>query len=227
MSEKHYAVAVDGPSGAGKSTLAKAVARELHIMYVDTGAIYRVIGVAAQRRGVDPKDEAAVTAMLPELDIGLKHGADGLQRMYLNGEDVTDTIRLPEVSMYASAVSALPPVRAYLLEMQRRFAREQSVIMDGRDIGTVVLPDAEVKIFLTASSAVRAKRRCLELEQRGTPKPYDEVLAEIEQRDYNDSHRAIAPLTQAADAVPVDTSALDFEQSKALILKTIRERVDA
>ena len=227
MSEKHYAVAVDGPSGAGKSTLAKAVARELHIMYVDTGAIYRVIGVAAQRRGIDPKDEAAVVAMLPELDIGLKHGADGLQRMYLNGEDVTDTIRLPEISMYASAVSALPPVRAYLLEMQRKFAREQSVIMDGRDIGTVVLPDAEVKIFLTASSAVRAKRRCLELEQRGTPKPYDEVLAEIEQRDYNDSHRAIAPLKQAEDAALVDTSELDFEQSKALMLKTIRERVDA
>ena len=227
MSEKHYAVAVDGPSGAGKSTLAKAVARELHIMYVDTGAIYRVIGVAAQRRGIDPKDEAAVAAMLPELDIGLMHGADGLQRMSLNGEDVTDTIRLPEVSMYASAVSALPPVRAYLLEMQRKFAREQSVIMDGRDIGTVVLPDAEVKIFLTASSAVRAKRRCLELEQRGTPKPYDEVLAEIEQRDYNDSHRAIAPLRQAEDAALVDTSELDFEQSKALMLKTIRENVNA
>ena len=227
MEQKQYAVAVDGPSGAGKSTLAKAVARELHIMYVDTGAIYRVIGVAAQRRGIDPKDEAAVAAMLPELDIGLMHGADGLQRMSLNGEDVTDTIRLPEVSMYASAVSALPPVRAYLLEMQRKFAREQSVIMDGRDIGTVVLPDAEVKIFLTASSAVRAKRRCLELEQRGTPKPYDEVLAEIEQRDYNDSHRAIAPLKQAEDAALVDTSELDFEQSKALMLKTIRERVDA
>jgi len=227
MEQKHYAVAVDGPSGAGKSTLAKAVAKELRIMYVDTGAIYRVIGVAAQRRGIDPKDEAAVVAMLPELDIGLKHGADGLQRMYLNGEDVTDTIRLPEISMYASAVSALPPVRAYLLEMQRKFAREQSVIMDGRDIGTVVLPDAEVKIFLTASSAVRAKRRCLELEQRGTPKPYDEVLAEIEQRDYNDSHRAIAPLKQAEDAALVDTSELDFEQSKALMLKTIRERVDA
>ena len=227
MSENHYAVAVDGPSGAGKSTLAKAVARELHIMYVDTGAIYRVIGVAVQRRGIEPKDEAAVVAMLPELDIGLKHGEDGLQRMYLNGEDVTDTIRLPEISMYASTVSALPPVRAYLLEMQRKFAREQSVIMDGRDIGTVVLPDAEVKIFLTASSAVRAKRRCLELEQRGTPKPYDEVLAEIEQRDYNDSHRAIAPLAQAEDAALVDTSALDFEQSKALMLKTIREKVNA
>ncbi|MBR3560392.1 MAG: (d)CMP kinase [Oscillospiraceae bacterium] len=227
MSEKHYAVAVDGPSGAGKSTLAKAVARELRIMYVDTGAIYRVIGVAAQRRGIDPGDEAAVVSLLPELEIGLRHGEDGLQRMYLNGEDVTDTIRLPEVSMYASAVSALPPVRAYLLEMQRKFAREQSVIMDGRDIGTVVLPDAAVKIFLTASAEVRAKRRCLEQEQRGTPKPYDEVLAEIEQRDYNDSHRAIAPLKRAEDAALVDTSDLDFEQSKALILKTIRERVDA
>ena len=227
MSEKHYAVAVDGPSGAGKSTLAKAVAKELRIMYVDTGAIYRVIGLAAFRRGVEPRDEAAVTALLPELEIGMRHGEDGLQRMYLNGEDVTGDIRLPEISMYASAVSALPPVRAFLLEMQRRLAREQSVIMDGRDIGTVVLPDAEVKIFLTASPEIRAKRRFLELEQRGTPKPYDEVLAELRERDYNDSHRDIAPLKQAEDAALVDTSGLDFEQSKALILKKIRERVDA
>ena len=227
MREKHYAVAVDGPSGAGKSTLAKAIARELHIMYVDTGAIYRVIGLAVFRKGVAPRDEAAVTAMLPELEIGMKHGDDGLQRMYLNGEDVTSEIRLPEISMYASDVSALPPVRAYLLEMQRKLAREQSVIMDGRDIGTVVLPDAEVKIFLTASPEIRAKRRCLELEQRGTPKPYDEVLAELRERDYNDSHRDIAPLAQAEDAALVDTSDLDFEQSKELLLKTIREKVDA
>ena len=227
MSEKHYAVAVDGPSGAGKSTLAKAVAKELRIMYVDTGAIYRVIGLAAFRRGVEPRDEAAVTALLPELEIGMRHVEDGLQRMYLNGEDVTGDIRLPEISMYASAVSALPPVRAFLLEMQRRLAREQSVILDGRDIGTVVLPDAEVKIFLTASPEIRAKRRFLELEQRGTPKPYDEVLAELRERDYNDSHRDIAPLKQAEDAALVDTSGLDFEQSKALILKKIRERVDA
>ena len=227
MSEKHYAVAVDGPSGAGKSTLAKAVARELRIMYVDTGAIYRVIGLAAFRKGVEPKDVAAVTAMLPELEIGMKHGDDGLQRMYLNGEDVTGDIRLPEISMYASAVSALPPVRAFLLEMQRKLAREQSVIMDGRDIGTVVLPDAEVKIFLTASPEIRAKRRFLELEQRGTPKPCDEVLAELRERDYNDSHRDIAPLAQAEDAALVDTSDLDFEQSKQLLLKTIREKVDA
>lgn len=224
MEQKRYAVAVDGPSGAGKSTLAKAAAKELHITYVDTGAIYRVIGLAASRRGIDPKDEAAVVALLPELDIGLRHGADGEQRMYLNGEDVSAEIRLPEISMYASAVSALPPVRAFLLEMQRRFAREQSVIMDGRDIGTVVLPDAEVKIYLTADAEVRAKRRCLELEQRGTPRPYDEVLAELKERDWNDSHRAIAPLRRAEDAALVDTSALDFEQSRELLLKTIRER---
>ena len=227
MDKKHYAVAVDGPSGAGKSTLAKAAAKELGITYVDTGAIYRVIGLAALRRGIEPHDAAAVAPMLPELEIGLKHGNDGLQHMYLDGEDVSDAIRLPEVSMYASAVSALPDVRAFLLEMQRSLARTQSVIMDGRDIGTVVLPDAEVKIFLTADEKVRAQRRCLELEQRGTPKPFDEVLAEIRERDYNDSHRAAAPLRRADGAVLVDTSELDFEQSKALLLKTIRERIDA
>ncbi|MBQ9647953.1 MAG: (d)CMP kinase [Oscillospiraceae bacterium] len=225
MTEKHYAVAVDGPSGAGKSTLAKAVARELRITYVDTGAIYRVIGLAAFRKGVAPRDEAAVSAMLPSIEIGMKHGDDGLQRMYLNGEDVTDDIRLPQISMYASDVSALPPVRAFLLDMQRRLAREQSVVMDGRDIGTVVLPDAEVKIFLTADAEVRAKRRFLELEQRGTPKPYDEVLAELKERDYNDSHRDVAPLKQAEDAVLVDTSDLDFEQSRTLLLRTIREKI--
>ena len=225
MTEKHYAVAVDGPSGAGKSTLAKAVARELRITYVDTGAIYRVIGLAAFRKGVAPRDKAAVSAMLPSIEIGMKHGDDGLQRMYLNGEDVTDDIRLPQISMYASDVSALPPVRAFLLDMQRRLAREQSVVMDGRDIGTVVLPDAEVKIFLTADAEVRAKRRFLELEQRGTPKPYDEVLVELKERDYNDSHRDVAPLKQAEDAVLVDTSDLDFEQSRTLLLRTIREKI--
>lgn len=224
MEQKRYAVAVDGPSGAGKSTLAKAVAKELHITYVDTGAIYRVIGLAVFRRSIEPRDEAAVVGLLPELDIGLRHGEDGEQKMYLNGDDVSADIRLPQISMYASDVSALPPVRAFLLEMQRKFAREQSVIMDGRDIGTIVLPDAEVKIFLTADAEVRARRRCLELEQRGTPKPYDEVLAELKERDYNDSHRAIAPLRQAEDAVLVDTSELDFEQSLALLLQTIRER---
>ena len=225
MESKKFAVAVDGPSGAGKSTLAKAIAAELKIVYVDTGAIYRVIGVAAQRRGLDPKDEPSVVAMLPELEIGLSHGENGEQRMFLDGEDVTAAIRLPEISMYASAVSALAPVRAFLMEMQRKFAREQNVIMDGRDIGTIVLPDAEIKIFLTADAEVRARRRCLELEQRGTPKPYEEVLSELKERDYNDSHRAVAPLRQAEDAILIDTTALDFEQSLALLLKTIRERL--
>ena len=225
MNKKRYAVALDGPSGAGKSTLAKAVAKELGILYVDTGAIYRALGVAARRRDVDPHDEAAVTALLPEVEIAMRHGEDGLQRMYLNGEDVTEAIRLPEISMYASAVSAQPAVRAFLLEMQRALARQQSVIMDGRDIGTVVLPDAEVKIYLTADAEVRARRRFLELEQRGTPKPFEEVLAEQKERDWNDTHRDVAPLRQADDAIRLDTSRLDFEQSRELILKTVRERV--
>lgn len=224
MAKKHYAVALDGPSGAGKSTLARAVARELRITYVDTGAIYRVIGLHVNRRGAEPRDEASVKALLPEIKISMEHGDDGMQRMYLNGEDVSEAIRLPEISMYASAVSALPAVRAFLLEMQRAIARARSVVMDGRDIGTVVLPDAEVKIFLTADAEVRAKRRFSELEQRGTPKPYDEVLAELKQRDWNDTHRAISPLKAAEDAVTVDTSTLDFEQSKELLLRTIRER---
>ena len=226
MEKKHYAVALDGPSGAGKSTLAKAVARELRITYVDTGAIYRVIGLYANRRGAAPHDEEAVKALLPEIKIGMEHGDDGTQRMYLNGEDVSEAIRLPEISMYASAVSALPAVRAFLLEMQRAIAREQSVVMDGRDIGTVVLPDAEVKIFLTADAEVRAKRRFSELSERGTPKPYGEVLAELKERDWNDTHRNISPLRAAVDAVTVDTSALDFGQSKDLLLRIIREKTE-
>ena len=225
MMQKRFAVALDGPSGAGKSTLAKAVAKELGILYVDTGAIYRALGVAVRRRDVDPHDEAAVTALLPEVEIAMRHSEDGLQRMYLNGEDVTEAIRLPEISMYASAVSAQPAVRAFLLEMQRALARQQSVIMDGRDIGTVVLPDAEVKIYLTADAEVRARRRFLELEQRGTPKPFEEVLAEQKERDWNDTHRDVAPLRQADNAIRLDTSRLDFEQSRELILKTVRERV--
>ena len=155
----------------------------------------------------------------------MRYEADGEQHMLLNGQDVTREIRLPEISMYASAVSALPAVRAFLLEMQRDLARKHSVIMDGRDIGTVVLPDAEVKIFLTASAGVRAQRRCLELEQRGTPKPYDEVLRELNERDYNDSHRAAAPLRAAEDAIVVDTSALDFDASREALLALIRERL--
>lgn len=217
-------IAIDGPSGAGKSTLAKCIAKTLGYLYVDTGAIYRTIGYAVYARGTDPKDAEAVAALLPELEIGLTYEADGLQHMTLNGENVTDKIRLPEISLYASAVSAHPAVRAHLLEMQRQLAREHSVVMDGRDIGTVVLPDATVKIFLTASVEERALRRCRELEQRGTPEAYQQVLEEMRQRDYNDSHRAAAPLKQAADAVLLDTTHLDFAGSEQALLRIIRER---
>lgn len=217
-------VAIDGPSGAGKSTLARSIAGKLGYLYVDTGAIYRTVGYYAHTHGIDPKDEAAVTACLPEVTVELAYGGDGLQRMLLNGEDVTKAIRLPEISLCASAVSAHPGVRAFLLEMQRKLAREHSVIMDGRDIGTVVLPDAEVKIFLTASPEARARRRCLELEQRGTPQSYEEVLREIGERDWNDTHRAAAPLRQAEDAVLLDTTDLNFQESEAALLALIRER---
>ena len=225
--EKQFSVAVDGPSGAGKSTLAKAVAREMGILYVDTGAIYRSIGYYVYQQNIDPKDAPAVIAVLPEVHIEMHYGDDGLQHMVLNGEDVTTQIRLPEISLYASAVSAIPEVRVFLLQMQRDLAKTHSVIMDGRDIGTVVLPDADVKIFLTAKAEVRALRRMKELEERGTPRPYEEVLREIQERDWADSHRTAAPLRQAEDAVLVDTSTLDFDESLARLLAVIREGVDA
>ena len=225
MAKEHYSIAVDGPSGAGKSTLAKALARELNIIYVDTGAIYRTIGLEVFRRGLDPKNEAEVSAILPELSIRMEYEDDGLQHMFLNGEDVTADIRLPKISLYASDVSALPAVRAFLLEMQRELARRNCVIMDGRDIGTVVLPDAEVKIYRTASAEERAKRRFLERAARGAGKTYQEVLEEQRLRDDNDMHRAIAPLKPAEDSVIVDTTELDFEQSKQAVLSIIRERV--
>ena len=223
---KLIGVAIDGPSGAGKSTLAKSLAAELQFLYVDTGAIYRTIGYYAWTHGIDPKDAAAVEAALPDIRVELRYDGEGLQRMYLNGEDVTKEIRLPQISGYASAVSAHPSVRAFLLDMQRAFAREASVIMDGRDIGTVVLPDADVKIYLTASAQARAQRRCRELEQRGTPEPFDKVLADIEKRDWDDSHRAVAPLRQAEDAVLLDTTALDFDQSREALLNIIRGRTN-
>ena len=217
-------IAIDGPSGAGKSTLARAIAGKLGYLYVDTGAIYRTVGYYARGRGLDLKDGEAVAAALPEVTVEMAYGEDGLQHMLLNGEDVTEAIRLPEISLCASAVSAHPGVRAFLLEMQRKLAREHSVIMDGRDIGTVVLPDAEVKIFLTASPEARARRRCLELEQRGTPQPYQEVLREIGERDRSDTNRSVAPLRQADDAVLLDTTALDFQECEAALLAIIRER---
>ncbi|WP_352416079.1 (d)CMP kinase [Oscillibacter ruminantium] len=222
---KNVSIAIDGPSGAGKSTLARALAKEKGYLYVDTGAIYRTLGYYVRRRGADPKDEAAVLELLRSAEVELRYGEDGFQHMFLNGEDVSREIRLPEVSKYASIVSAHEGVRAFLLEMQRELARKHSVVMDGRDIGTVVLPDADVKIFLTASAEMRAKRRCLELQQRGTPEPLDQVLSEIVQRDWDDTHRAAAPLRQAEDAVVVDTTTLNFEESLTALLRVIEEKI--
>lgn len=223
--KKLYSVAIDGPSGAGKSSVAKAIAKQLNILYVDTGAIYRTIGLEICRRGLDPKSKADVLPVLPGLDIRMAYGDDGLQHMLLNGEDVTAEIRRPEISLYASDVSAMAEVREFLMEMQRDMARKNCVIMDGRDIGTIVLPNAEVKIFLTASAQERARRRFLELQKRGMEKSYEDILAEQEQRDYNDTHRAVAPLKPADDSVIVDTTELDFEQSKEKILSVIREKL--
>lgn len=222
---KHYAVAIDGPSGAGKSTIARLCAGALGFLYVDTGAIYRTVGVAAKRAGVDPKDGPAVAALLPALKITMRYDDSGLQRMYLNGEDVTAAIREPDISLYASAVSAHPAVRAFLLEMQRALARENSVVMDGRDIGTVVLPDADVKIFLTASPEDRARRRYEELLQRGMKTSYEEVLRDLRVRDENDRTRTAAPLRPAPDALSLDTTGNTLEESFALLNKTIKERL--
>ena len=224
---KYISVAIDGPSGAGKSTLAKDIAAHLNYLYVDTGAIYRTIAYYVLRNQIDPACEQAVTDVLPLVQIRMSYEADGLQHMYLNGQDVTQEIRLPEVSRYASNVSAYPSVRTFLLEMQRQLARENHVIMDGRDIGTVVLPEAQVKIYLTASPEARAHRRWRELEQRGTPQPYETVLSDIQTRDYNDTNRAVAPLRQAEDAVRLDTTEMNFQQSRDAILRIIREKVNA
>ena len=224
---KHIAVAIDGPSGAGKSSIARSAAQELGFVYVDTGAIYRTVSLYIFDRGIDPADKAAVTAALPEIHIDLRYGDGGLQRMFLNGVDVTERIRLPEISMFTSAVSGIPEVRAFLMEMQRSLARERSVIMDGRDIGTVVLPEAQVKIFLTASPEDRARRRWKELRERGTEKTYEDILREVEERDYNDTHRAAAPLRPAEDAVCLDTTGCTFRQSRERILAIIRRHMEA
>ena len=222
--KKHFSIAIDGPSGAGKSTLAKRLAKELGYIYVDTGAMYRSIGLYALRCGVDPKNADAVQALLPGIELGIQL-QDGAQHVYLNGEDVSTDIRAEAVGMAASAVSAHPAVRAFLLDTQRNLAKGQNILMDGRDIGTVVLPDATVKIFLTASPEARAERRRKELEEKGQPADFATVLADIQQRDYQDTHRAVAPLKQAQDAVLVDSSDIDFEQTFALLKKTILERI--
>ena len=221
---KNISVAVDGPSGAGKSTLARAIAAKYKFIYVDTGAIYRTVGLAAQYAKVDSKDRPSVIAILPDIKIEMCYDDEGVQRMLLGGKDVSAEIRTPLSSIYASDVSAIPEVRAFLMDMQRDMAKKYSVIMDGRDIGTVVLPDADVKIFLTADAKARAQRRYLELEQKGIPTPYDEVLRDIEYRDAQDSSRAAAPLKAADDAVVLDNTALSFDESVEKACEIIKEK---
>ena len=217
-------VAIDGPAGAGKSTLARRLAADFGYIYVDTGAMFRAIGLYALRAGKDPKDNEAVDALLPNITLEFAF-IEGEQHIYLNGEDVSTAIRTEEVGMAASAVGANPAVRAFLLEMQRDMARTQNILMDGRDIGTVVLPNATVKIFLPASPEARATRRWKEYQQKGIDTPYEDVLADVKQRDYQDTHRAAAPLKQADDAVLLDTSELNFEQSFEAMKKIITEKV--
>lgn len=218
-------VAIDGPGGAGKSTIAKAVAKELGWIYVDTGAMYRAVGLSALKRGLSIRQQQAeVEAMVPSLDIQLRF-SEGCQRIFLDGEDVSEAIRTPEVSLAASDVSAISKVREALLERQRQLAETENVVMDGRDIGTVVLPHARVKLFLTASAEERARRRHRELAAKGEEVPFEQVLADLCYRDKQDSTRAAAPLRMAEDAVLVDTTGLSLEQSTAKVLELIRERI--
>lgn len=216
-----FNVAIDGPAGAGKSSIARAAAKELGFIYVDTGALYRAVGVYGLRNGVDNKNADAVASMLPNISVELKF-QDGVQHVYLNGEDVSEEIRTPPASMAASDVSAVPAVRQFLFDLQRDIAAKNDCIMDGRDIGTVVLPNAQVKIFLTASPEARAMRRYKELQEKGAKDTYEEVLADLLQRDYNDSHRAVAPLKPAEDSITVDNSGLSLDDSIEQVLSVIR-----
>ncbi len=218
-------IAIDGPSGAGKSSAAKALAKKLGYLYIDTGALYRAIGLFCIRQGVaDMKDAEQVTPMLDGIDVSLRF-VEGEQWVYLNGEDVSGLIRTQPVAQAASDVSAHPPVRAFLLDLQRKMAAENNVLMDGRDIGTVILPNADVKFFLTADARARAKRRTLELQAKGIAADFDTVLREIEQRDANDSSRATAPLKAAEDAILVDNSEMDQEQTVEYMCRKIEERM--
>ena len=222
---KFYSIAIDGPAGAGKSTIAKRLAKELGYYYVDTGAIYRTVAYFLDLLGISPKDSDGVSRYIDELTVDIYYDETGLQHMLMNGIDVTDEIRTPDISQKASLVSAQPVVREVLLDMQREVALENNVIMDGRDIGTVVLPNADVKIFLTASAEVRAQRRYAELQAKGAKDRYEQVLADIQRRDHQDSTRAIAPLKQAKDAVLVDTSSLDIDAAVEAIRRIVQDKV--
>lgn len=217
-------IAIDGPSGAGKSSVAKAVARELGIIYVDTGALYRAVGYYVKQRGVAMEDRDGIVACLPDIDLSLEY-RDGTQRVVLNGRELGDEIRQPDISMYASAVSSIPEVRSFLLSTQRDIAAKNSVVMDGRDIGTVILPDAEVKIFLTAPVEERARRRYEELREKGMETPFDEVLEQMKRRDAQDAERDIAPAVAAPDAVLLDNSGFEVEDSVAAVKDIIRQRM--
>ncbi len=217
-------IAIDGPAGAGKSSIAKLVSKELGYIYVDTGALYRTVGLYSIRKGIDTKDADAVTATLKDIKVELGF-VDGAQHVFLNGEDVSDAIRTPEASMGASNVSAIPAVRTFLFDLQRDIAKNNNCIMDGRDIGTVVLPDAQIKLFLTASAEARAERRYKELIEKGEQVEFQDVLDDINKRDYQDSHREIAPLKQAEDAILVDNSGCNLEEGTKLVLSIIRERL--
>ena len=217
----HIQIAIDGPSGAGKSSVSKAAARELGIIYVDTGALYRTIGYYAREQGIAVDNAIAVVPYLDRIHIEVRY-ENGVQCVYLNGENLGDRIRQNEISMYASAVSSIPEVRAFLLDTQKKIAAENSVIMDGRDIGTVILPDAQVKVFLTASNEARARRRYIELQEKGMPLPYEEILADMNRRDEADRTRAIAPAIPAPDAVILDNSDLNFEETVSALRSIVR-----
>ena len=221
----HKSIAIDGPAGAGKSTLARQLAKELGFLYVDTGAIYRTVALAVLRAGADPADPAQVVPLLEGMNIQMGYGGDGVQRMGLGPEDVTEAIREHRISGVASKVSAIPAVRAFLLDYQRGLSRAHDIVMDGRDIGTVVLPNADVKIFLTAAPEARAKRRLLELEQRGQEADFGAILHDIKERDFQDEHRPVAPLKRAEDAVLLDTTNLNLEQSCDRLLSLIKEKI--
>ncbi len=221
----HIQIAIDGPSGAGKSTLSRAVAERLGIVYVDTGALYRTVGYFARSRGISLEQIDAVVPLLPGVSVEVRY-EDGVQNVYLNGENLGNRIRENEISKYASAVATLPIVRAFLLDTQKRIARENSVIMDGRDIGTVILPDAQVKVFMTASDEARARRRCAELAEKGMPASYETILADMKARDAQDRNRAVAPAVAAPDAVLFDNSELTFEESVESLIRIITHTLE-